>query len=326
MELGFQALYLVAGLALIWFSSDRSVRYAMESSRLLGLSGFAVGFIILSVSTGLPEAVTVIVSVFADAQSLSTGNIFGSNVANITLILGLTVLLTGAITVREELEGSLMRLLILLGGLVFILMFVPELGPLLGILLVLIYAAVVFALRNSPVMKEIVGQEQSEADEDLKEEDLATKAMTLFKLLTSMFFVLVSAELIVNSSTNIASALGISEQVIGATIVAIGTGLPELSLEINAVKRKEYGLALGNIFGSILVNFTLVLGILSIVSSVPLRLESLLPIQLFFLASALIVYYFTKTEHKVVKKEGWILIGLFCIYILHQLGLPMSIL
>lgn len=325
MELGFQVLYLVAGLGLIWFSSDRSVRYAMESARLLGLSGFAVGFIILSVSTGLPEAVTAIVSVFADAQSLSTGNIFGSNVANITLILGLTVLLTGSIAVREELEGSLMRLLILLGGLVFILMFLPELGLLIGILLVLIYAGVVFTLRNSSVMKKIVGQEQSQADEDLREEDIATKAMTLFKLVTSIFFVLVSSELIVNSSTSIATALGISEQVIGATIVAIGTGLPELSLEINAVKRKEYGLALGNIFGSILVNFTLVLGVLSIVSSVPLGLESLFSIQLFFLASAIIVYYFTKTRHEVTRKEGGILLGIFCIYIIHQLG-PVSVL
>lgn len=325
MELGFQVLYLVAGLGLIWFSSDRSVRYAMESARLLGLSGFAVGFIILSVSTGLPEAVTAVVSVFADAQSLSTGNIFGSNVANITLILGLTVLLTGPIAVREELEGSLMRLLVLLGGLVFVLMFLPELGTLLGILLILIYAGVVFTLRNSPVMKEIVGQEQSEAEEDLREEDIATKAMTLFKLVTSMFFVLISAELIVNSSTNIAAALGISEQVIGATIVAIGTGLPELSLEINAVKRKEYGLALGNIFGSILVNFTLVLGILSIVGSVPLRLESLFPIQLFFLASALIVYYFTKTRHEVTRKEAGILLGIFCVYLIHQL-VPKSVL
>ena len=296
------------------------MKYAMESARLLGISGFAVGFVILSVSTGLPEAVTAIMSVLADAPTLSTGNIFGSNVVNITLVLGLTVLLTGKMDVEPRTEKSLLNIMLLIGLIVGAMMFLPQIGLAGGIMLCVLYIAVVYGMRNSPVMKEIVGQEESEADEDIRNETIRSNYLIFLKLLISLLFVLVSAELIVRSSTQMAEQLGLSNQVIGATIVAIGTGLPELSLELKAAKKKEYGLALGNIFGSILVNFTLVLGILAAVSTAPLALSSLLPIQFAFMASVGIVYVFMHTQHEVNLREASVLLVVFAVYLFNQAG------
>lgn len=320
MSLTTEALVLVAGLVVIWWAGGKSVRYATETAEIVGITGFITGFIIMSVSTSLPELSTGLIAVAGDSASLSVGNILGSNLVNMTLVLGVSAIAAGHMVIDRRNESSLLKVMGLITMTAAWIFVTGSLSFFHGLILLAAYLGSVIWLRREGLIEEIMEEEQEEAEEELEEEVFAGSYMTAGKLLGSIVLVLVGAQLTVDSAVKIGTSMNIPLEVIGATAVAIGTGLPELSLGLNAVKDEEYGLAIGNLFGSVLVNFTLVLGLLSVASPIQINVGALIHLLPFIAGALVLVWYTVLHEHEISGQAGVALVIFYMLYIFEEVG------
>lgn len=259
-------LIVVAGLVLLTVAADRLVLAAARLARVSGLSPILIGAVVVGLGTSLPE---MLVSGLAAAEpggiDLALGNIVGSNIANLALVLGISVLMSPIdrpMLVLKR-EGALM-----LAGSLLLLAFAWD-GRLTMVEGVVLGAALVGALvtmvrwsRNGDAT--VV----AEVDEMLADGTVSVPREALFGL-ASLGLTLLGAQLLVTGARSIAVDLGISEAVIGMTLVAVGTSLPELATAVAAARRRENDLVLGNVLGSNLFNALGVGGVTGIVGNGP---------------------------------------------------------
>lgn len=248
---------IIVGLALLAWSADRFVDGASSTARHLGMSPLLIGMLIIGFGTSAPEMVVSAMAAIDDAPNLALGNAYGSNIANIALVLGLTaIILPISVT-----SGVLRREIPLL----FVVMLVAGWQLQSGIitrweawiLLGLFAAFLIWAIRLSKQGDDVLSSE-SEAELDSHPMPLA-KSITW--LVVGLVLLVISSRILVWGAIDIAEAFGVSELVIGLTIVAVGTSLPELASCIAAVRKNEHDLALGNILGSNVFNTLAVVGI-----------------------------------------------------------------
>lgn len=243
-------LQVVGGLVLLTFAADRLVLAAARLSRRSGLSPVLIGAVVVGLGTSLPEMlVSGLAAAEPNGMDLALGNIVGSNIANIALVLGLSVLLSPIVGQGRILrrEGGLMLL-----GMLALAAFawdgvltVPE-GILLGVgLLVALTALVIWS--SQEVTADI------DLDEIGRSEDIRPGVEIMFGI-GSLGVTLLGARLLVTGAEAVAVGMGISEALIGLTLVAVGTSLPELATALAAARRKENDLVLGNVLGSNLFN------------------------------------------------------------------------
>lgn len=264
-------LRVLAGLALLTFAADRLVVSAARLSRLWGLSPILIGAVIVGLGTSLPEMlVSGIAAADPGGVDLALGNIVGSNIANLTLILGVTMLISPM--------GSQMRVIrregmLTLGGSVLLTVLVWQ-GTLVrwnGILLLVLFAGVLYTLYRWSVAdggNQIAG----EVDEMLGEEEVSQGREIAFGI-GSLALTLLGAQLLVDGATGVADTLGISGGLIGLTLVALGTSLPELATAVAAARRHENDLVIGNLLGSNLFNAMAVGGVAAIVGNTALTAD-----------------------------------------------------
>jgi len=258
MVLVLIALFVIGMLVLVR-SSDEAIKRSINLAKLTGLSTVAIGFILLAIGTSLPE---LAVSVFASAAGQSQivlGTLLGSNISDVTLILG-TAALFGTITWSKKdyrvSQSAIIAILLALAAL-----FLPGLGIGFGVA-----ALASFAFFIMTMMKEryIIGAEERPL---LKTPPIVLNLGILFVAIAG---VLIGASVLTDSTISIARLLGIPEIFISGVIIAIGTSLPELAVSIQALRNGESGLALGNIAGSLVANLALVLGVSSLMLPIPI--------------------------------------------------------
>lgn len=251
-------LFVIVGLAILVYGADIFVAGAAGLARQLGMPPLIIGLTIVGFATSAPEIMAGSVSAWQGKTAIAIGNALGSNIANIGLVLGISALLL-PITVASgtlKREYGLMLLSVLLA---FLLMLDGQLSRvdaalLLGALLIFI-GAIVWIARHSRQ------DDPLEAEFGQAVTGATTPAAASLKLLAGLALLLAGAELLIRGAVYIAGALGVSELVIGLTIVAIGTSLPELAASIVSIIRKEADIAIGNIIGSNMFNMLAVLGI-----------------------------------------------------------------
>lgn len=290
-------LFLIAGLVGLWYSAEKTVGNAEELVKSLGIPGFMFGAVFISVSTGLPEIATALISAYEGVPELSAGDIIGSSLVNLTFVLGVSTLAAKGLELHGE-DLDLIRdagIATMLAALVLIIFQELSLGVVAALLL--IYGAFLYRAEHSAFK--------------MDEEGEASKK-TVFMTLMGVAALLISARIMVTGAKGLGEALGIPIELLGATVVAVGTGLPELAFEVAAIKEGDYSLALGDIFGSTLVNITLTLGILGLISTP--SIVSLMPILLaIVLVGALTMFFSWKGEFSM--KEASILLLIFLTYI-----------
>jgi cation:H+ antiporter len=256
MEYILFTLAIIGGIIGLVWSADRFVLGASTTARNLGVSTLIIGLTIVSFGTSAPEIVTSATAALKGYPELAIGNVLGSNIANIGLVLGLTALVCPIIIPSSLLKEELPVLLIVTFAALFIFqdLYLSWVDGI--ILLVLLALFTWFVLK----IKKSLSDTQLTEDEEVAEfiADISTlKALGL--MLFGLILLLISANLLVFGATGIARALGVSELVIGLTIVAIGTSLPELAATITSVHKGHHDLAIGNIVGSNILNLLLVL-------------------------------------------------------------------
>ncbi len=291
----FPILAILCGFLLLIWSSDKFVDGASELARFFGVPPLIIGITIVGLGTSAPE---MLISGFASVDGnphLAIGNAIGSNIANIALILGVT-----AMIIPLAIHSRLLKLElpILLGATVFALFLLLDnrLGRLDGVILIAtLFAILTWLVRDALVMRD--KQTPKDALEIEMEQEMSKEkpmlGKTILILMIGLIVLLASAKLLVWGAVRIAIELGVSDLVIGLTIVAIGTSLPELAASITSVKRNEPDIAIGNVIGSNLFNMLGVLAIPALIapSQIPAEILSRdypvmlgLTIILFFLA------------------------------------------
>ena len=248
MLLSFGAV--AAGLVVLVWSANHFVEGASALAKHLGVSALIIGITIIGFGTSAPEILVSVISVLEETPDIAIGNALGSNIANIGLILGVTALII-PVPIAKEILGREFPLLLIATAVMIWCMYDGALNRFDGGLLLVLLAAILWFLVNSHRLK----AERGEDDVPIAEiaGGMSFKAACSWIVL-GLIFLVGSSKLLVWGATNIAHAFGVSELIIGLTIVALGTSLPELAASLASLKKKQPDLAIGNVIGSNLFN------------------------------------------------------------------------
>ena len=256
---------VVLGLALLVWSAERFVDGAVGVARYCGMSTLLIGMVVVGFGTSAPEMVVSAISAMDNAPELALGNVYGSNIANIALILGVTAVISPVIVIRKALKRDLPVLIAVTAMSVF-LVSDGSISRLDGVILLLVFAGVMgFNIVNEMRQKAVAGSAVVDNAEKQDGESLSLGKSVLW-LVLGLALLVGSSRALVWGAVEIARALGVSDLLIGLTIVAVGTSLPELASSIAAARKGENDLAFGNIIGSNLFNTLLVVGIASTIA------------------------------------------------------------
>jgi len=262
-------IFVSLGLIILIVSGDFLVNGAVGVSRRLGIPKLIVGLTVIAFGTSAPELVISVRAVLEGVSGLAIGNVVGSNIANILLVLGLPAAIMGLPMMKEESRKP--YLIMLSSNIVFItICFFWQLNRVSGIILILILLAVI--LDN--VFNSTKSFSNENFSENTGEDDYKNRlSKYVFLVILGIIGLPIGANIFVDNAILIADQLGVSEAVIGLTLVAIGTSLPELSTMIMAIIRRENEMALGNVIGSNLFNLLAIMGIASIFGTITIPPE-----------------------------------------------------
>lgn len=261
-------LALMIGLALLVWSADRFVEGSAATARHFGMPSLLIGMVIVGFGTSAPEMVVSGIASYQGNPGIALGNAYGSNITNIALILGLTAVLS-PITVHSQVLRKELPLLSLVTALAAWQIWDGMFTRFEAIVLI-----GVFAVLMAWTIWQGVGKKNDTLGHEM-EQELASTVMPLrkavFWLAAGLALVILSSRILVWGAVEIAQALGVSDLIIGLTIVAVGTSLPELASSVIAIRKGEHDIALGNVLGSNLFNTLAVVGIAGLIH--PMQVE-----------------------------------------------------
>jgi len=292
------------------------IKNSVKISRLTKFGELSIGFIVISMITTIPELMISLMAIKNNNIELSVGSLFGSLITNICLILGL-------IAVRKPLELSghpLKKLLWILPIIVLIIstfFIFPSPSRLFGVILFLFFWVFIYY-----VIKEKIGiHVLKNKDKDYKNSHKPIKIYkSLFLLILGFFGILLSSNFTIESASNIAKAFGISEFVIGSTIIALGASIPELATTWEATKEGHKNLAIGNVIGESYIYVTLILGLVIMISPLKIEMAPFSELIFFVFLSTIFFWAFLGSwgRRRIDRLEGIILLILYFIFILRS--------
>jgi cation:H+ antiporter len=315
---------IVAGFVLLVWGADRFVLGASATARCFGVSPLIVGLTIVGFGTSAPELLVSGVAAWNGNPGLAIGNALGSNITNIALVLGVAALVR-PLEVHSQALRREMPVLLLVMALGLILLLDRELGRGDGLLLLfglglMIYWMVMLGLRSrsDPLLGEF--------DAEMPEQMPVGRA--LMWLVLGMVVLFIGSDLLVTGAVDIARRLGVSDLIIGLTIIAIGTSLPELAATVMSALRNEHDIAIGNIIGSNMFNLLGVMGLPGLLAPASLDAEVLtrdyplmigLTLALFFMA-----YGLRGGHGRINRIEALVLVAVYSgyLYLLYRSSLP----
>ncbi len=308
-------LAITIGIGLLVWGSDRFVSGAAAIARNSGLPPLVIGLTIVGFGTSAPELFVSGMASWKGNPELAIGNALGSNIANIALVLGVSALITPLLVNSRSLkrEYPLMFAVMLLA---WWLLHDNELGRLDGSLLLaaaalLLGAVVMIGLNNRHQQDPLDNEFSDEIPTNL------SSGKALFWLLAGLVLLLIGAQVIVWGGVQIAQTLGISDLVIGLTVIAIGTSLPELATSVMSAYKKEHDIAIGNIIGSNMFNLLPVLALPGILAPGPLASEITqrdFPVMVALSIALFIMAYGFRGPGRIVRWEGGLLLLTFVLY------------
>ncbi len=318
------SIAVIVGLVVLLWSADRFIEGAVSTARHFGMSPILIGMVIIGFGTSAPEMVVSALAASQGNPGIALGNAYGSNIANIALILGVTALIS-PIGVRSQVLRKELPVLALVTGLAAYQVWDGDVSRVDAVVLLAVFAG----LMGWTIVQGIRGRADTLSAEVAH--DLEAKTMP-FRwgvgwLVIGLVFLVGSSRLLVWGAVEIATALGVSDLVIGLTVVAFGTSLPELASSVVAARKGEHELALGNVIGSNLFNTLAVVGIAGAIMPIEVDPQvfsrdvlamSVLTVSLFVLGfgiggpgrinrwegSGLVVFYLGYTAYVVVSTVG----------------------
>jgi cation:H+ antiporter len=308
-------LSLVAGFVLLVLGGEALVRGAVATATRLGLSPLFIGIALVGFGTSSPELVTSLQAAFAGSPGIAVGNVVGSNIANILLILGVGALLLPVICEPKAFyrDGTVVGVsAVILAGVVM----VGHLDRWTGLAFVaalLGYIAFTY-IKESRSPDEAAAIHEAAAALPLSEKPMGLPLALAFAI-GGIALTIFGAKLLVDGAIELAATAGISEAVIGLTVVAVGTSLPELVTAVVAALKKHGDVAFGNILGSNIYNTFGILGITAAVHPLDVPFEIIEFDIWVMLAATVMLLFFAVSGWRVSRREGAVLLGLYVIYL-----------
>ncbi|MGO2241837.1 MAG: calcium/sodium antiporter [Halomonas sp.] len=308
-------LAVVFGLALLVWSAEKFVEGAAAASRWLGLSPLLIGMLVIGFGTSAPEMMVSVLAAMQGNPGLAVGNAYGSNIANIGLVLG-SVALIAPLAVHSSVirkEMPLLMLCTLVTGWMLLDGMVTR-WEALCLLLALVVFIVVSIIRSRNQSDDAL---VAEVTETLESKPMS-RGKSIMWTLVGLVLLVASSRLLVWGAVEIAVRFGVSDLIIGLTVVAVGTSLPELASSISALLRKEHDMVLGNIVGSNLFNSLAVVGIAGLIAPIETGREVLVRdwsvMTCMTLLMILFAFSWRGRPRRINRLEGGILLALFVAY------------
>ena len=314
---------LLVSLGILLYGSQMAIKHAVRISKSLKKSQFSVGFILLALTTSLPELFVSISSSLQGQPGIALGNVIGSNIANIALILGLAGVLFGIKIKRSQIvENS--EILLLISLLPLYLLTGATVGPAFGLILVAFFIAYLIYISGTKVIPAEYQVLNMKTHRFIKLKVIDSinhvgKSTALF--LVGVAMVILGSHYLVNSSISIIEIFLVPPEFVGLTIIAIGTSLPELVTTITAYRQGHTDLALGNIIGSCVTNLTLVLGSASILAPITATFDIFATAIILLVVINLLTWYSLIKNGGITKYVGAALIGLYILFLAGEIGL-----
>lgn len=306
-------ILIIIGFVLLIKCADLFVKGSSNIAKALKIPTLIVGLTVVALGTSAPEAAVSVTASIKGMNDISLGNVVGSNISNLLLVLGLSGLFGNLTTKNKIIERDyryllFSNMLLLLFTMIF---FISKESNglitrtngimLLGFLCLYLYSIAEDAFKSVRKKDEIKKMNYKDA----------------LYIAIGLFGIILGGELVVSSATKIAQMFNISERIIGLTIVAMGTSLPEIVTSVVAIKKGITDIAIGNVIGSNIFNVFFVLGLSSTISPITFGMESFVDVIVMFLAS-IVVYIMLRNNKKIDKKASIILL---LIYVLYMIGI-----
>jgi cation:H+ antiporter len=304
---------LLAGLVVLVYAADRFVIGAASIARNLGVSPLLIGLTVVGLGTSAPEILVAAMASWQGNSGLAIGNALGSNIANIGLILGVTAMIA-PIAVHSKILKRELPILLATSFICFLLS-IDGLFVIDGIIMLTGLVVFLWWLTHTAVKERKADIYSQEVEEEIPTV-LPSKAAWIYFAM-GLVGLLLSSRMLVWSAVNIAESFGISDLVIGLTIVALGTSLPELAASISSVLKKQEDLAIGNIIGSNMYNLLAVYSLPGIIAPGPIAknvIERDFPVMLAFTGILFIIGYGVTKAGSIKQWEGLALVFCFGVY------------
>lgn len=312
---------LVVGFVLLIKGADFFVEGSSNVAKKLKVPSIIIGLTIVAMGTSLPETAVSVTASIAHNNELAISNVVGSNIFNLMFVIGVCLMLAPIFvhkdTIRRDIPLSILCAVVLLAcGIAGIGdTFGMTLGHLDGILFLILFAGYIGLM-----LKSALSARSQEQKEEWKEYEEAEEELELLSLPKSLLFIVggaiaiaIGGDLTVDSASRIAIDLGMTQTLVGLTIVSIGTSLPELVTSIVAARKNEVDMAVGNAVGSNIFNILMVLGIASSISPMAIIRENVIDI-LVLIGFSFVVWVFAATKRKISAKEGIVMVLLYLVY------------
>ena len=310
-------IILIIGFFFLIKGADLFVDGASSIARKFNVPPMVIGLTIVAMGTSAPEAAVSITSSLAGQNDMSVANVVGSNFFNILVVLGVSAILAKLPVEKNTIRKDtpfliLISLLLLLFGINM------NVSRIEGIILLILFAYFLYStvMNAKSTSSESVSEAATTAELEVGEETSMGK--TILLSIIGIIGIILGGDMVVNSATNIATSFGMSANLVGLTIVAIGTSLPEFVTSVIAVRKGETEIAIGNVIGSNIFNILLVLGLASTISPINISMFALIDI-VFMFAITILLYFFMKKSNSLVKYQGIIFIVVYLAYMTYTI-------
>ena len=312
-------IFIIVGIVLVLWGADRLTEGSVAVAERMNIPQIVIGLTVVAMGTSMPEFCVSLISALKGTPDLAVGNVVGSNIFNSLFIVGITAAIAPMAILRATvmkdipfaLVASVILLMMCLDG---------RIGRIDAAVLFSLFMIFMFmTLKSAKINKQELEEENKLAEKALKSVPKMSPAMSLVWILAGLTCLIGGSTLFVEGASKLATSLGVSEAVVGLTIVAGGTSLPELATSIVSARKGSSGIAIGNVLGSNVFNILGILGVTGLIC--PMQLQGITDTDLSMLViSMIMIWFFSFTKYIIERWEGLILSATFIGYIAYLIS------
>ena len=312
-------IFIIVGIVLVLWGADRLTEGSVAVAERMNIPQIVIGLTVVAMGTSMPEFCVSLISALKGTPDLAVGNVVGSNIFNSLFIVGITAAIAPMAILRATimkdipfaLVASVILLMMCLDG---------HIGRIDAAVLFSLFMIFMFmTLKSAKINKQELEEENKLAEKALKSVPKMSPAMSVVWILAGLACLIGGSTLFVEGASKLATSLGVSEAVVGLTIVAGGTSLPELATSIVSARKGSSGIAIGNVLGSNVFNILGILGVTGLIC--PMQLQGITDTDLSMLViSMIMIWFFSFTKYIIERWEGLILSATFIGYIAYLIS------
>ncbi|TXJ58586.1 calcium/sodium antiporter [Prevotella brunnea] len=306
-------LIILVGIVLVLWGADRLTDGAVGIAERMHIPEIVVGLTIVAVGTSMPEFCVSLVSAIKDTPDLAVGNVVGSNIFNTLLIVGVAAL-SAPMTILKTTVGKDIPFALVASVILMMMCFDGEIGRWNAAVLFVLFLIFMFmTLRGAQVKKSEMEHDSEQMQSERKTKVAMSPLVSVVWMIVGLAALIGGSNLFVEGATKAAASLGVSQAVIGLTIVAGGTSLPELATSVVSARKGNSGIAIGNALGSNVFNILAVLGITGLVAPMHIQGITLTDLSM-MVVSMILIWFFSFTKYTIERWEGFVLTAVFIGY------------